>query len=123
MVARLANRLTQAHRQRFVGRSAELALFRVALSRDVPDFAVLHLHGPGGIGKTTLLGKFGRLATETNRPHTSCSTAVTSTSSPLVTSPCCKSHPTCSRSEPWRLTGIFSNSIRFVLGRAASQRQ
>ncbi len=68
MTARLANRLTQARRQRFVGRRAELELFRAALSRDVPDFAVLHLHGPGGMGKTTLLREFAQIATEAGRP-------------------------------------------------------
>jgi hypothetical protein len=68
MTARLANRLTQARRQRFVGRSAELELFRIALSRDAPDFAVLHLYGPGGMGKTTLLREFARIAEEVGRP-------------------------------------------------------
>lgn len=69
MAARLANRLTQARRQRFVGRSAELELFRAALSRDVPDFAVLHLHGPGGMGKTTLLREFTQIAADAGRTH------------------------------------------------------
>lgn len=67
MTARLANRLIQARRQRFVGRSAELELFRAALSRDVPDFAVLHLHGPGGMGKTTLLRQFAQIAEAAGR--------------------------------------------------------
>ncbi|MBX3058095.1 MAG: ATP-binding protein [Anaerolineae bacterium] len=67
MTSRLADRLTQARRQRFVGRRAELELFRAALSRDVPDFAVLHLVGPGGMGKTTLLREFARIAAEANR--------------------------------------------------------
>lgn len=70
MTARLANRLIQARRQRFVGRSAELELFRAALSRDAPDFAVLHLVGPGGMGKTTLLREFARIAEEAERPFT-----------------------------------------------------
>lgn len=68
VTARLANRLSQARRQRFVGRSAELELFRAALSRDVPDFAVLHLHGPGGMGKTTLLRQFAQIAEKADRP-------------------------------------------------------
>jgi energy-coupling factor transporter ATP-binding protein EcfA2 len=68
VTARLANRLSQARRQRFVGRSAELELFRAALSQDVPNFAVLHLHGPGGMGKTTLLRQFAQIAEETDRP-------------------------------------------------------
>ncbi|MCL4868709.1 MAG: AAA family ATPase [Anaerolineae bacterium] len=68
-MARLANRLTEARQQHFVGRRAELELFRAALSRDVPDFAVLHLYGPGGMGKTTLLREFARIAEEAGRPH------------------------------------------------------
>lgn len=71
MASRLANRLTQARRQRFVGRTAEIELFRAALGRDVPDFAVLHLHGPGGVGKTTLLREFLHIAAEAGRPHVS----------------------------------------------------
>lgn len=41
-----------------MGRQIELDLFRAALSADVPPFAVLHLHGPGGVGKTALLHRF-----------------------------------------------------------------
>jgi hypothetical protein len=69
MAARLENRLTQARRRRFVGRRAELELFLLALGQGLPDFAVLHLHGPGGMGKTTLLHEFGRLAAEAGRRH------------------------------------------------------
>jgi len=69
MTARLADRLHLARRQRFVGRNAELELFRVALSRELSDFAVLHLYGPGGMGKTTLLNEFGRIAAEAGRLH------------------------------------------------------
>lgn len=68
MTARLANRLMQARRQRFVGRSAELELFRTALSHDAPDFAVLHLVGPGGMGKTTLLRELAHIAEQVGRP-------------------------------------------------------
>lgn len=67
MNGRLGARLTQARRSRFVGRSAELELFRAALGSDAPDFAVLHIHGPGGMGKTTLLREFARLAEEAGR--------------------------------------------------------
>lgn len=51
----LADRLRVAHHQRFVGRTDELALFERALDADEPPFAVLYVHGPGGIGKTALL--------------------------------------------------------------------
>ncbi|MCB0114552.1 MAG: AAA family ATPase [Caldilineaceae bacterium] len=67
MTARLKKRLSLARRNRFFGRSAELELFQSALSRDLPDFAVLHVHGPGGIGKTTLLREFAHLAQEAGR--------------------------------------------------------
>ena len=53
-----------------MGRAAELALFRSAL--EVPDgaagdFAVMYLHGPGGVGKTTLLQQFAGLARHAGR--------------------------------------------------------
>src|SRR5688572_1779862 len=65
---RLADRLMAAQRGRFVGRKAELELFRSALLVDEPDFVVLHIYGPGGIGKTTLLREYARLAMEAGRP-------------------------------------------------------
>lgn len=51
----LAERLRAAHQQRFVGRADELARFEHALGADDLPFAVLYVHGPGGIGKTALL--------------------------------------------------------------------
>ena len=54
-MTRLADRLAAARRGRFVGRVAELELIRQAVLADEPPFAVLHLHGSGGVGKTTLL--------------------------------------------------------------------
>ncbi len=65
---RLADRLAAARRRRFVGRRAELDLFRSALLAAPPPFAVLHLHGPGGVGKTSLLREYGRIAAEAGRP-------------------------------------------------------
>lgn len=65
---RVQDRLDSARRQLFVGRSAELELFRSALERDEPPFSVLHVDGPGGIGKTVLLGEYARLAAEAGRP-------------------------------------------------------
>jgi DNA-binding SARP family transcriptional activator len=51
----LARRLHAARQRGFVGRDAERALFASALHGSTPTFATLFLHGPGGIGKSTLL--------------------------------------------------------------------
>ena len=59
---RLADRLAEARRRRFVGREAELALFASALADPEPPFALLYVHGPGGVGKTLLRSEIGRLA-------------------------------------------------------------
>lgn len=64
----LADRMAAARQGRFVGREAELDLFRSALLAEEPPFAVLHLYGPGGIGKTTLLREYARLAEEQDIP-------------------------------------------------------
>ncbi len=39
-----------------------MELFRAALDAPDPSFSVLYLHGPGGIGKTTLVGILGDIA-------------------------------------------------------------
>lgn len=51
----LGARLRGARRRRFVGRFAELELVRAALTGGEPEFAVLFVHAPGGVGKTALL--------------------------------------------------------------------
>jgi replication-associated recombination protein RarA len=51
----VADRLRGARRRGFVGRVAELELFRLALEAPEPPFSVLWICGPGGVGKTTLL--------------------------------------------------------------------
>ncbi|HEX6291556.1 MAG TPA: AAA family ATPase [Herpetosiphonaceae bacterium] len=61
MGGRLADRLSAARHDRFVGRAAELALFRDVLTADSLPFCILHVYGPGGVGKTTLLQQFDRL--------------------------------------------------------------
>ena len=59
--SQLADRLAAARRARFVGRLAEQELFRAALLEPEPPFAVLHLYGPAGVGKTALLGEYARI--------------------------------------------------------------
>ena len=61
---RLAERLAEARRKHFVGRAAELELFRVALRENQTSFAVLWLYGPGGVGKTSLLHEYAHVARE-----------------------------------------------------------
>ncbi|MEZ4768962.1 MAG: ATP-binding protein [Caldilineales bacterium] len=62
MSPRLADRLSAARRRRFIGRVAEQALFESAIHADELPFYVLHVHGPGGVGKTSLLAQFTTLA-------------------------------------------------------------
>ncbi|MCI0727868.1 MAG: ATP-binding protein [Chloroflexi bacterium] len=64
---RLADRLAAARYGRFVGREAELELFRSALLADESPFVVLYIYGPGGVGKTTLLREYVRLANTVGR--------------------------------------------------------
>ncbi|MCB0210736.1 MAG: ATP-binding protein [Anaerolineae bacterium] len=66
--SRLADRLIAVRRERFVGREAELELFRSGLLAVEPPFAVLHIYGPGGVGKSTLLREYARMAAEADRP-------------------------------------------------------
>ena len=55
---------------RFVGRAAELASFADALGADRLPFHVVHVWGPGGIGKTALLSEVARLCTAAGVPVT-----------------------------------------------------
>jgi hypothetical protein len=57
----LGERLRAVRDRTFVGRSAELALFRTALD-DAESFTVQYLTGPGGVGKSTLLRRFAEEA-------------------------------------------------------------
>jgi hypothetical protein len=60
----LGHRLSGARRRRFVGRDNEKALFSLALVSSEPAFNLLHIHGPGGVGKTTLLNEFSAIVIE-----------------------------------------------------------
>lgn len=55
--------LATRRRNRFVGRAAEVELVRATLESDDPPFSVLHVHGPGGIGKSSLLDVIDDAAT------------------------------------------------------------
>ena len=50
----------------FIGREAELALFKSLLEHDEPDYLILLVHGIGGDGKTWLLNQWERQAREKN---------------------------------------------------------
>lgn len=63
--ATLGDRLALARRARFVGRAAECARFDRMLAGQAEP--VWFLHGPGGIGKTTLLAELARRAEDAGR--------------------------------------------------------
>jgi hypothetical protein len=67
----VAERLHRARRHRFVGRDGEKALFRAAVEAAEPPFAVLFVHGPGGVGKTALLDELTGVAQAAGVPTTS----------------------------------------------------
>ena len=56
MPIRLADRLNAARRAQIVGRERETALFLEALHAEELPFHLLHVYGPGGIGKSTPCG-------------------------------------------------------------------
>ncbi|MET9596081.1 ATP-binding protein [Streptomyces sp. NPDC006516] len=64
----LAERLRWARERSFVGRAEELAMFREALSGVVDAPAVIYVHGPGGVGKSTLLRRFADESRTAGRP-------------------------------------------------------
>jgi hypothetical protein len=61
MALRLADRLSLERQRRFVGRYTELELFQRVSTAPTLPYHVLHIYGPGGIGKTTLLREFQHL--------------------------------------------------------------
>jgi hypothetical protein len=63
----LAARLAGMADRCFVGRAAELRIFERALAASLPPFAVLWIHGPGGIGKSALLAAMRDLALASGR--------------------------------------------------------
>ncbi|GAA2824852.1 ATP-binding protein [Crossiella cryophila] len=64
----LLGRRVQAMRERaFIGREAQLSAFTEALAGTGQAASVLFAHGPGGIGKSTLLRRFGQVARSAGR--------------------------------------------------------
>ena len=59
----LAGRLNMARRHRFVGREQEKNLFMLAVGSNSP-YSLFYIHGPGGVGKTSLLNEFAAMALE-----------------------------------------------------------
>jgi hypothetical protein len=62
MSTRVTDRLLDARRRRFVGRSDERETFRAAVSSAELPFQVLYVFGPGGVGKTTLLREYAAMS-------------------------------------------------------------
>jgi hypothetical protein len=60
----LGDLLAARRRRRFVGRTSEVELFQLGLESPDPPFLLLHIHGPPGIGKTSLLDVLAGLAAD-----------------------------------------------------------
>jgi hypothetical protein len=61
MAQRLGARISAARRRRFVGRESERELFRTTITSNELPFYILHVYGPGGVGKTSLLKEFATI--------------------------------------------------------------
>lgn len=68
MASSLATRLRAARHAQYVGRSAELELFRSVLNQAGLPFSVLYVFGPGGVGKTALLSEFALVCDQAGCP-------------------------------------------------------
>jgi tetratricopeptide (TPR) repeat protein len=55
-------------RESFTGRQAELNTFRRLTASEGAEYAIFHIYGVGGIGKSSLLRQFGRIAQELGYP-------------------------------------------------------
>jgi hypothetical protein len=63
-VPRIADRIAERRRSGFVGRTTQTRVFTDLLSGDDASAAALFVHGPAGIGKSTLLRRFTEIATD-----------------------------------------------------------
>ncbi len=66
MTTALADQLAAARRRSFVGRRDEVALFEALLAKPGTG-GVVYLHGPGGVGKSTLLRQVAWLGEQSGR--------------------------------------------------------
>jgi hypothetical protein len=64
----LDRQLHDARMRTFHAREEELATLRKAMTERTGTFTVVHLYGPGGIGKSTLLHRFAEEARRAGRP-------------------------------------------------------
>ena len=64
----LAERLSAERHRRFVGRNSELKLFQSSVAAAELPFHLLHIFGPGGVGKTTLLLELTRICKQMGIP-------------------------------------------------------
>lgn len=64
MGPRMADRISEARRRGFVGRVAELELFSSLIRSTDPMVAVVFVHGPAGVGKSTLMRRVAVLCKE-----------------------------------------------------------
>ncbi|MCV3215014.1 hypothetical protein OGM63_16080 [Plectonema radiosum NIES-515] len=65
----LLERLSAERQRRFVGRHFELQLFQQAIASPQLPFHILHVFGPGGVGKTSILNQFAQRCQQINVPH------------------------------------------------------
>lgn len=63
------DRMKRMKLRHFVGREREISFFRSLLLQPEREERVVHLHGPGGNGKSTLLDVFALLAAEQGFPY------------------------------------------------------
>jgi len=63
----IGDALDHFEEQLFVGRAAEIAFFESWLASAERQASILHVHGPGGIGKSWLLDAFERVALSAGR--------------------------------------------------------
>jgi hypothetical protein len=62
----LLERLSAERQRRFVGRHFELQLFLQAIASPQLPFHILHVFGPGGVGKTSILNQFTQICKQLN---------------------------------------------------------